>query len=529
MKKSAVIIGFIILFISNAFAEELTLEKSIEQGLKNNDQIIVAQEKVNAAKAKVTQALSYFFPSISLSSNYTRNYTSPIISTFTVGGKPTSMSFGIDEASDIKGWEADLRQNIFTFGKLENGILIALDNLELAKQSLRKAKQDLIFNIASTFINVVKAKELYKLAQDSLEMAQAHVEQVSAMFDQGILTKADVLRSEVQKISANQNKIKAGHGIEIAESVFNSIIGNKIDASVSLNTSDIKNFDEDIYPSYEELLKNAFENRPDLKEINTAKSISDKNLGIAKAGIFPSIQAQASYGSRNTNYPVSGTNYDTTNWSITGAASWNLFDGFNIQAKINEAHAQLREAFANKKALEKAVELDVKQSYLKFIEAKEMVKSSKKEVESAKENYDLAVTRFKNGLNTNVDVLDARTALTQAKTNLLSSQFDVALSLAQIEKSIGLSDIKKAGFMKQNTVYVDGVLKYIELEGGFLGFIDNSENKYDLYGEKSKEILKIISNDLREYKARIWGRFKKDIVTIHMWGRVFEVEGYEWK
>jgi len=426
---------------SNCFADQIfTLEKAIGSALKNNEQVVVAQKKMEASQAKVSQAFSGYLPSLDLSANLSRSYSSPIISEIRVGGINSDVMFGFSEPSNVKSWQASLSQNVFTFGKLENALLIALDGAQAEKEEYRKTRQDVIYATTADYFNVIKAVKMLSYAQESVDMAQAHVDQVSAMLNVGMAVKSDLLRSQVALLSAKQSLIKARNSAELAKASFNNTIGRQIEEPIDIADADFSSFDKSENRTYAQLLKDAYEFRPDWKQTKYSLSISEKNLNMSKAGWLPQVTARANYGWNNTNYSNIHINYDQTNWTVAAAASWNIFNGFDTQSKIKEAAAGLDQARAASELARKSVELDVKQSYLNYISSKEIIETAEKALESAEENYQAARLRYENGLATNIEILDAQASLTKSETDLLASQFDLCLARAQIRKSSGLLD-----------------------------------------------------------------------------------------
>lgn len=527
MKKSLFFLFFVLISSVSCAEDVLTLDKAISGALANNEQITIAQKKAESAQAKVSQAFSGFWPSIALSSNYARSFSSPIISEFRVGGIDTDVVFGFNEPSDVKSWKATLNQNLFTFGKLENALLIALDGAQAAKEEYRRAKQDVIYDTINAYFNVIKAVRMSQYAQESVDMARAHMEQVENMLKVGMAVKSDLLRSEVAFLSAKQNLIKAENSVELAKSVFNKVTGSGINDAVSIADSDFESFDKAEYRTYPQLLEDAYKYRPDWKQVKYSLSMSEKNLNMSKANWLPSVVAQADYGWNNTNYSSARINYDQTNWTVAAAASWKIFDGFDTQSKIKEASAGLDESRANASLAKKAVELDVKQAYLNYISARDVIDTAQKALESARENFEAAELRFRNGLSTNIEVLDAQASLTKAEIDLITAQFDLCIARAQLRRSSGLLDLDysdKKSFPKK--ISIEGIAEYIDIEGGFPGLTDAYGNKYNLTGPKAEEILTSLRTSGRQ-KIKVQGYLKDNGISFRMWGAVMYVDEYK--
>ena len=318
------------------------------------------------------------------------------------------------------------------------------------------------------------------------------------------------------------------NGFVDSSQLVNNMIGKNLDDNLKLiDDVGTKEIAIDKY-DYDSILKDACRMRPEFRQMDLSVNIAEKNLVAIAGGWLPSIYLQGNYGWNNSVYANAGFKYDATNWQVVAAASWDIFDGFGTQAKISEAKANLDVAKLNKEIAKKTIELEVKQAYLDFITAKQILNAAKKGAESARENYDVSNIRYENGLATNIEMLDAYTALVKAENDLLSARYDLILAKAKILKASGVLDINRVD-EKMKTIVIEGIVRYIDLEGGFVGLVDESGNKYDLSGSKVDEILKGIDKMGKGRKIKVQGVILKDRLTFHMWGQLLEVKSFEWQ
>ncbi|MCX5749878.1 MAG: TolC family protein [Candidatus Saganbacteria bacterium] len=522
MKRGVIfsLISVFLLFSSPSFS--LNLKESIDIALKNNDNVVIVQRKADAASARVSESFSSYLPSVTLSANYARNYQAPI-KTMILN---TPLVMGIDDVSALKGWQASFQQSIFTFGKNENTLAIAMENAKSAREDLRKALQDCIYNVAQAYFNYLKAKKSVQLSNESLEMATAHLDQTKKMLKVGMATRADTLRSEVSVSRAKQSLIKANNGLEVGKAAFNTSIGRAIGEEIDVEDVDLSSGYEGKEYSYKQMLTDAFTNRPDWKQVKGSVEISARNRGLAVSQWMPSVNLQGYYQWSNNDYDVADLNYDARNWQVAGAATWTIFNGFSTQSKIKEAQANLDSSIAGREMTRKAVEFDVKQAYLNWEAAKEMLESATAGIDSARENFNIAEIRYKNGLATNIEVLDAQTSLTQAEIDLMSAGFDLELARLGIERATGLLD-KNTALITRELLILNGQMKYVDLEGGFYSFLSDDGRSYVLTGKPAEDIISGAKTGKKDIK--ISGTLKKDMVTYMMAGQVLEVNSYEWK
>jgi len=437
MKRFIVGLFVTLIFAGHAFAADgLTLGESVTKALDNSPAIIDAREKLKASDARLGQAFGAVLPNLSLSANMGSLYQQPI--EMNMGG--TLFSYGTEEVASTSGYTLSLTQPLFTGGKLINALDMAKFAYDAERHDYKVAEDGLTYDVISSYYGVLRAQKMKDLSKESLDLANSHLDQVKAMYNAGISTKADVLRSEVQAANSEQTLTKASNALELSKGAFNNILGRGLDEPVELAEKEFAN-ESVALTSYAELTDLAFNKRPDWLSFELGKKISEKNLSIAYGGYFPAISLIGKYGNSKMDYPTYLKTSQNT-WAIMASASWTLFDGLSTQSRIAEADANLRSLGANENKMRNGILLEIKDANLNLKSALEVVVSAKKAVDSAVENYGIAEQKYKSGAGSNLEVIDAQVALTQAKTSLYEAQFDVQTVKAKLNKVIGV-DIYK--------------------------------------------------------------------------------------
>jgi outer membrane protein TolC len=178
----------------------------------------------------------------------------------------------------------------------------------------------------------------------------------------------------------------------------------------------------------------AFDNRPDWKQYSLAQQVGEENLKLARSAYLPSFLLTGQTGKRITEY--SAYNADANSWTVSGVASWTLFDGLTTQNRVKEAAANLESQRATEKQVRDGIALEVRDAYLTLKGAQETIGSARKAVDSAEENYKVSEVRYQSGVGTNLEVLDAQVARTQSKINHLQTLFDLEIAKAKINKVV---------------------------------------------------------------------------------------------
>jgi outer membrane protein len=261
------------------------------------------------------------------------------------------------------------------------------------------------------------------------------------MLSAGVATQADVLRNEVQALNADVGLTQAKNAFELAKDAFNNALGRDLETEIDLTELEFSG-KVDRLPDYREVMQLSLQYRPDWKEYQLSKEIGEETLKVSYTGYLPTVMAQGQVADRIVEYPTSSLNTDTRSWSITGMASWTLFDGLGLQNRIREAAANLDAQKANEEQVRNGIALEVRDARLNLKSALETIDSSEKAVESAVENYKVSRRRFASGAGTNLEVLDAQVQLTQARTNYLQALFNIEIAKAKLNKVVGWEIVK---------------------------------------------------------------------------------------
>jgi outer membrane protein TolC len=152
--------------------------------------------------------------------------------------------------------------------------------------------------------------------------------------------------------------------------------------------------------------------------------------------LLPSVQGFAGYGSRNSSF-TDDLSRDVSGWQAGVQLSWDVFDGALTRGRVSQARALQEEAQLETEDSSRKIELEVRVALSNLTEAWEVLESQKKVQEQAEEALRLAQARADAGTGTQLDVLGAQTALTQARTTQIQAQRDYAVARTRLERAIG--------------------------------------------------------------------------------------------
>jgi len=411
----------------------LTLEESIRLALAQNPNYLATEEKVETARAQVREAAASFFPSLNAQGLQTLDEKLFVLEfpSFVPGQPPQRMS--IDFTKDYQ-FSLSLTLPIFTSGRLTSGFKQANYNLLSTEEGVRQSKQTTVFNTKQAFYSCLLAEKFVKVAEEAVEVAEKHYKNVKSLYEVGMASKFDLLRSEVQVANLKPQLIRARNSLKIAELALKILLG--LDLSQPVEIKGELAF-EPFEPDLEESIAKALSARPEVSQVRYQKEMAGEMLKMARASNLPTVALSGLY-----NFWADNLNFQKDNWqsyyTINLAFSIPIFNGFVTSARVAQSKAMIKEIEFADKGLQEMIKFEVRQAILKLKEAHESLLSQEKNVEQAQESLRIAELNFSEGMATTLDVSSAQAALSQAKTNYSQALYDYVISRAQLEKAMGV-------------------------------------------------------------------------------------------
>ena len=425
----------------------LTIEQAIQIGMENSKALRTSQYKVQAADAKASETNTLGLPSLKLSGTYTRLSPVPALTlpfpAYGINDPSTNIvqfqTINYPLTSDIVnnyGLKATLQQPLFTGGKISGAINAAEYAAKAIQEDHKKDRADVLYNIKAAYWNLYRANEFKRFVNENVDQIKSHAGDAENLFKQGLLTKNDVMKVRVQLSDALVRQIDAKNNVQLAMYMLNNTLGLPLQTEIEL-ASTINITDRDYAPA-DQLIKTAFEKRPEILGMNARVKASDAGLTSARGGWWPQIYLVGNYNYNRPNqryFPSTDEFKDS--WDVSVAVSFDLWNWNQTGHQTTQAQAQLAQAEEGLSMTKDGITLEVTQSYLNIQKAKERKIVSEQGVGQAEENYRMMDGKYKQGLVANSELLDAEVALLQAKLNLTQSLVDYELAIAQLSKAIG--------------------------------------------------------------------------------------------
>jgi len=414
-------IVFILIISELSFGQNdtLTINQCVDIALKNNPQIRLAQSNYDFNYSNLVITRSNIYPQISLQSGWSRNG-----GTFFQGPVAIPRTF----ETYTTGFQGSLL--LFDFWKTYSRISAYSDLTDASAQDLINAKQSLILNAYTAYFNYLQAVKLRKVSQESLQQATEHLKLSRSLFNVGSKPQFDVIKAESDEATARVNLLNAENNIDITRLQLENILNQKLPTAFSLR-DDFEVVRDSVTESAS--LNIALKNRP---EIIAGKLRIDANksfLTSAWTANLPTINASGGYTWKSfaMNQTFQGS------WSLGVAVSLPIFQGFALDAGIQQAKANLDNAQATYDLTEQSITLDVRQQYSNLQLARDQISASRSLLKAAEETLRLAEARFKEEVGSAVEVTDARVAYYNAQVLLIQSLYNYQVTYARLERAMG--------------------------------------------------------------------------------------------
>jgi outer membrane protein TolC len=410
---AAIMLQSIVAFAEAEPVQGISLDDSVALALKNNSAIKMAIDDQQKAGWVIDEAKAGRAPTLSI-------------------GAGANHADGPGQAAPGTSYSSSIKMNwtLYSGGRIEGLVDQAELNAKISDLGVDKARQQVKLDVTVAYYGVLQANDMVAVNKEAVESLTQHLKTVQAQFDSGVIAKADLLRSEVELANAQQNLTKAQNAFEIAKSNLNNIMGAPLDTQQMLNTQLTHT---DFTTSLDDCISYALNNRPEILQSQNGIAVAEKGVDIAESGNRPTVAFGATDGWSGNEFPG-----QANNWSMNVMANWNVFDAGVTNAKVNQNKAATAEAKDQDAQFRGNIELEVRQNYMNMREAEERLQTTQIAANKAAEDLKIAKTKYYAGAGTNLDVIDAQLALTQAKTNRTQALYDYNVNMAKLEKSMGV-------------------------------------------------------------------------------------------
>ena len=418
--------------------EPLSMAEAVNLALGQNPAILRARKDIEAAEGIAIQTRAIAIPRVVVSGAF--NAVQPadvdVLSLSNIGGTGLGFTFGTD-----KNWTTQIKlvQSLYEGGRMLSGFRVARLTRQQSLLNYQTTTADTVVSVQVGYYDVLLARQQIAVQEASVELLSRELADTSRRYEAGTVPRFNVLRAEVELANARPRLIRAKNSLRIAKNNLANLLGFDVPKDTFEDIPLTLSGHLEAEPYETELpaaIRLALERRTELQALRKAEALRNEDVVAARAGYKPSLQAYAGYDAHNSTLS-SDLGFEDHGW-ITGVQmTWNVFDGLATRGRVKQAIALHDRAGIELEDTGRRIELEVRTAYSNFIEAREVNESQKKVVEEAEEALRLARSRYEAGTGTQLDVLSAQTALTEARTTAIEALHDYSVARARLERASG--------------------------------------------------------------------------------------------
>lgn len=415
----------------------LSLADAINIALTNSPRVLRAAKGVEAAQGVAIQTRAIALPKVGITGNYTAVAPGDV-DTIPLPANFPPFTFGTDQ-----NWRSQIRlvQSLYEGGRIMSSLRAAKLTREQSLLEYEVAVADAVLDTQVAYDAVLLSAQHIAVQQASVELLRRELTDTTRRFEAGTVPRFNVLRAEVELANAEPKLSRARNQFRISKNILANALGLDIPKEtledIPLNISG-KLEAEPWSIELPRAIAMALENRKELASLEKTRALRREQVITAKAGYKPSLQAFGGYDVHNSMFTEDLT-HELHGWMAGVQVSWDIFDGFLTAGRVKEARARYELAGIELEDAGRRIELEVRTAFSTFVEAQEVLRSQEKVLEQAEEALRLARARSEAGTSTQLDVLSAQTALTDARTTHAQALHDLAVARARLERAVGIN------------------------------------------------------------------------------------------
>jgi outer membrane protein TolC len=420
---------FFILLLPLLGQETFTVKDAVREALAHHPSLDAASARVKAAGSRIDGAKSGMRPRVQYTEGFARS-DNPV---FVFGSLLNQRQFGAGNFAIDKLNSPDFVNNFQSLVTVDQALYdgrqtrLRVQSAQLgeqmSKEERRVAELSVVANVARAYWTVVLADEGQKAVDLAMQSAEADLKRAETVRAAGMSTDAEVLSVKVHVAAVREQQIRAGQDREVARAVLNEAMGRPLDQPLRIASKlALSGGAEGGVPA-----------RPEIAMSRLGVELARTQMRTARTGWLPQVGVRGAVEADRQRFVYRGG----ANWLVAATLRWNLFDGMQTRAKVNEARFQIANAEAGLRQVTSASELAIRQAQVAVRAATERIAVADAAIAMAVESLRIVQNRYDGGLTTVTELLRNESALLDARTRHLRALYDARIARLQLEFAKG--------------------------------------------------------------------------------------------
>lgn len=370
---------------------------------------------------------------LSSDSSVAQNVSSSVSKT--IATRLTQAILGTSEAGPNNRYDATfgVRWLVFDGGGREARVQAAVAEVLVAGFQHNTVLQDVILDVEQAYYGLLAVRNFEEVAVDTVKQRQYQLRLADVRHRVGLAARSDVLKAQAEKAAADLDLVRARNAIYVGKGGLVSAMGLPVSASFNITDPPESEYTPEL-AQIELHLEAAARNRPELQTALALVQMQRARVRQAESRFWPSLSFDTDVGCIGRSFPP-----DVRQWGVGLALDLPLFTAYDRAYQLEGSEAELARAMAEQQVVLRGPELEVWTPYWRITEAREAIEAAKRFVASAEESARVAENEYKNGIGSIIGLIDAQTARTTARNQLIRARLDWRIARAQFERAIGQS------------------------------------------------------------------------------------------
>jgi outer membrane protein TolC len=438
---------------SIATAENLA--QAWDLALSVNQRLQAQQLQSAAASLELQAARAARLPTVRTTTQDLQLSTSPTIGPGagrgTAGaGFPTTFGFLGRGQTNVPLSLTSATLPLYTGGKIRRNIDAANHQLGARRAQELRAVLDLKLTVAQAYIGVLRARRNLEVTRTNIAQLTAFLRDVKNRQAEGLAIRSDQLAAEVSLSTARQAEVRARTSLASAWSTYNRYLGRPMNQAVELEEltpparggdlqalaaqavrahADFASLDD---RQVNELIQRAWQVRPELADLTEQARSLGAQADATRARVRPQVGVGGGFVYLGANN-LAPQGFGFATFSL----DWTIFDGQGARRRAESLRMQEHAALAQRCDQAADIALEVRNRGLALQQAREIAIEARVAVAQSEENIRVVTERYRQGLSTYTEVLDAESRRVQSLTNDYNARYDESLALFELRRSVG--------------------------------------------------------------------------------------------
>jgi outer membrane protein len=427
----------------------LTLEEAISTALKKNNQLKASEYSLEKANWDSKHAWTLLIPSLNLNSRFTHIDDQTFAERDFRRYLPEEFADQIPQTVFQESYYTSFEASMPIFNsEVFTNISVAGTSEDMAEYMYISTRENIIFQVVSSYLDVLKTREVVNLQKEYLELSRLNYEKAERLEKADRYSKSEALRWKVEYQTQKGVLVNSQSNLRSQNIALYRLLNMNMDENIEIvgDLSDrLKEESEKLYnASQEEILNMVNLSEDELLKSNSALSVSKLNSDISEKihsgsylSYLPNVSVSYSYGWRE-NGSLALDDYSPKNLMVN--FSMPIFSGFKNYTNVQSTYYDYKKSEEEYEDQLKNTRFMLIQTVNKIINLKTQKELSKTNVELTENNYRIVEKQKEMDLVSNIDFIDAKLNLQNAKLTDVHNHYDFVIAMVELYYMLGKID-----------------------------------------------------------------------------------------